>query len=234
MLFRSAGLHDSYSADTTKRDRPIGPCMVEIDDADDGEVKQKVKPKSVGCAIKGVYASLWNKRAVEERSFARIDQTTVAMGLAIVPAYDTDSEVAANAVIVTRVLNTQDVYGYSLSVQQGNNLVTNPDPGTYSEVTIAGFYSDDEPTSLTITRFAKPVRDAAERTDAVLPRERMLELVDIAKRVERAYCAATPGYYGACAIVAGATDKKTSLDLELKILENGHLVCKQVREFGGR
>ncbi|QIG38705.1 hypothetical protein G5T42_03730 [Microbacterium sp. 4R-513] len=233
--FDGAGLHDSYSADTTKRDRPIGPCLVEVDDdADDGEVKRKVKPKSVGCAIKGVYASLWNKRAVEERSFARIDQTTVAMGLAIVPAYDTDSEVAANTVIVTRVLNTQDVYGYSLSVQLGNNLVTNPDPGTYSEVTVAGFYSDDEPISLTITRFAKPARDTAERTDAVLPRDRMLDLIDIAKRVERAYCAATPGYYRWCSEVAGATDKKTSLDLELKILESGHVVCKQVREFGGR
>lgn len=238
--FDGAGLHDSYSADTTKPDRPIGPCRVEIDDGGDGggtdggEVKQKVKPKSIGCAIKGVYASLWNKRAVEERSFARIDQTTIAMGLAIVPAYDTDSDVAANAVVVTRVLNTQDVYGYSLSVQQGNNLVTNPDAGTWSEVTIAGFYSDDEPISLTVTRFAKPARDAPERTDAVLPRDRMLELVDIAKRVERAYCAATPGYYDDCAIVAGASDKQTSLDLELKILDNGRLVCKQVREFGGR
>jgi hypothetical protein len=47
--------------------------------------------------------------------------------------------VAANAVVVTRVLNTDDVFGYSLSVQLGNNLVTNPNPGTYSEVTIAGF-----------------------------------------------------------------------------------------------
>jgi hypothetical protein len=233
--FDGAGLHDSYSADTTKPDRPIGPCRVEIeDDGDGGEVKRKVAPKSIGCAIKGVYASLWNKRAVEERSFARIDQTTIAMGLAIVPAYDTDSDVAANAVIVTRVLNTQGVYGYSLSVQQGNNLVTNPDAGTWSEVTIAGFYSDDQPISLTVTRFAKPARDASERTDAVLSRDRMLELVDVAKRVERAYCAATPGYYDDCAIVAGASDKQTSLDLELKILENGRLVCKQVREFGGR
>ena len=115
----------------------------------------------MGCAVKGVYASLWNKRAVEERSFARIDQRTIAMGLAIVPAYDTESEVAANAVVVTRVLNTDDVFGYSLSVQQGNNLVTNPDPGTYSEVTIAGFISDDEPTSLTVTRFAKPTAGGA-------------------------------------------------------------------------
>jgi hypothetical protein len=232
--FDGAGLHDSYSADTTKRDQPTGPCVVERADSDGGEVKQKVKPKSMGCAIKGVYASLWNKRAVEERSFARIDQATVAMGLAVVPAYDTESDVAANAVVVTRVLNTQDVYGYSLSVQAGNNLVTNPDPGTWSEVSIAAFYSDDEPVSLTVTRFAKPARTAPERTDAVLPRERMLEVVDLAKRIERAYCAATPGYYDACSIVAGATDKEHSLDLELKVLESGRLVCKQVREFGGR
>ena len=115
----------------------------------------------MGCAVKGVYASLWNKRAIEERFFARIDQTNIAMGLAIVPAYDLESEIAANTVVVTRVLNTDDVFGYSLSVQQGNNLVTNPDPGTYSEVTIAAFIGDDEPTSLTVTRFAKPTPDAA-------------------------------------------------------------------------
>ena len=232
--FDGAGLHDSFAADTDKRDRPISPCLVEEEDEEGGEVKRKVKPKSVGCAVKGVYASLWNKRAVEERSFARIDQRTIAMGLAIVPAYDTESEVAANAVVVTRVLNTDDVFGYSLSVQQGNNLVTNPTPGTYSEVTIAGFISDDEPTSLTVTRFAKPTAEAPERTEPVLPAEQMLELVDLAKRVERAYCRATPGYYPDCVFVTAANDKDASLDLELKILENGQLVYKQVREFGGR
>ena len=156
------------------------------------------------------------------------------MGLAIVPAYDIESEVVANAVIVTRVLNTSDVYGYSLSVQEGNNLVTNPDPGTYSEVTIAGFISDDEPTSLTVTRFAKPTPEAPERTEPVLPNDQMLELVDLAKRVERAYCRATSGYYPDCVFVTAANDKEASLDLELKILENGQLVYKQVREFGGR
>jgi len=232
--FDGAGLHDSYAADTDKRDRPIGPCLVEQDDDEAAEVKRKVKPKSVGCAVKGVYASLWNKRAVEERSFARIDQRTIAMGLAIVPAYDTDSEVAANAVVVTRVLNTDDVFGYSLSVQQGNNLVTNPDPGTYSEVTIAGFISDDEPTSLTVTRYAKPTPQAPERTEPVLTREGMLELAELAKRVEKAYCRAKRGYYPDCRFVTAANDKASCLDMELKVLENGQLVCKQVREFGGR
>ncbi|WP_243076531.1 PEP/pyruvate-binding domain-containing protein [Microbacterium sp. SS28] len=231
--FDGAGLHDSFAADTTKRDRPIGPCLVE-EDGEDGEVKRKVKPKSLGCAMKGVYASLWNKRAVEERSFARIDQTTIAMGLAIVPAYDAESDVTANAVVVTRVLNTEHVFGYSLSVQAGNNLVTNPDPGTWSELTVAAFIADDEPASLTTTRYAKPTRDADVRAAPVLAGDRMLELVDLARRVERAYCRATRGYYRDCRFVTSAADKESSLDLELKIFADGRLVYKQVREFGGR
>ena len=233
--FDGAGLHDSFAADTGKRDRPIGSCLIEEDDDEEGgEVKRKVKPKSVGCAVKGVYASLWNKRAIEERFFARIDQTDIAMGMAIVPAYDLESEIAANTVVVTRVLNTDDVFGYSLSVQEGNNLVTNPNPGTHSEVTIAAFIDDDEPTSLTVTRFAKPTPDAPERTEPVLSSERMLELVEVAKAVEEAYCRAKPGYYPDCRFVTSANDKAAALDLEAKILENGHLVYKQVREFGGR
>ncbi|MFP5281904.1 MAG: hypothetical protein ACLGIF_00455, partial [Actinomycetes bacterium] len=200
-----------------------------------GEVKRKVKPKSLACAVKGVYASLWNKRAIAERAFARIDSRSVAMGLAIVAAYDTKSEVAANAVVVTRVLNTRDVFGYSLSVQEGNNLVTNPDPGTHSEVDVAAFLSDDEPVSLTVTRFAKPTATSPVRTEPVLPRETMLDLVDLARRVEQAYCAAKPSYYpGPCGFVTADSEKPKSLDLELKVLENGHLVYKQVREFGGR
>ena len=231
--FDGAGLHDSF-ADTDKDDLPDCGCRVTDSGGDGGEVKRKVKPKSVLCAVKGVYASLWNKRAIEERSFARIDHASVAMGLAIVPAYDIDSEVVANAVVVTRVLNTSDVYGYSLSVQEGNDLVTNPDPGTDSEVTIAGFISETEPISLTITRFAKPTRDSTELTEPVLTREQMLDLVDLARQVENAYCVAKRDYYsGQCEFVTVDNQKQKSLDLEVKLLENGQWVVKQVREFGG-
>ena len=76
-------------------DNPDGSCAFEIDGSDAATratVKRKVSPQSVACAIKGVYASLWNKRAVEERSFARIDHATVAMGLSVVPAYDAESD----------------------------------------------------------------------------------------------------------------------------------------------
>lgn len=76
--------------------------------------------------------------------------------------------------------------------------------------------------------------DGPERTEPVLSREQMLELVDLAKTVERAYCRAKPDYYPRCEFVTSAPDKDAALDLEAKILANGQLVYKQTREFGGR
>jgi pyruvate phosphate dikinase-like enzyme len=234
--FDGAGLHDSFAANPDKKDNAAHTCSFEVDPEEGGEVKRKVRPKSVACAIKGVYASLWNKRAIEERNFARIDPASVAMGIAIVPAYDIEDDVAANGVVITRVINARGVFGYSLSVQEGNNLVTNPDPGTYSEVTVAALGLGEEPTSLTVTRFAKPTREGAERTAPVLPRERLLELVNLARAVEQAYCRAKPAYYpgGDCDFVPLDDEKPKSLDMEIKILANDRLVFKQVREFGGR
>lgn len=233
--FDGAGLHDSFAATVGKKDNPDGSCAFDLTGDPGGEVKRKVSPKSVACAIKGVYASLWNQRAIEERSNARIDHATVAMGLSVVPSYDAESDIDANAVVVTRVLNAAGIYGYSLSIQDGNNLVTNPDLGTQTESTIAAFGTGDEPTSFTVVRFAKPVADGPTRTEPVLERSQMLELVDIARTVELAYCPAKPGYYGGdCRDVPLDDTKPTSLDLELKLLQDGRFVCKQVREFGGR
>lgn len=233
--FDGAGLHDSYSVRTKIKDVPGQTCIVIEEQDDGGESKRKVDPRALGCALKGVYASLWNKRAVEERSFARIDQRSVAMGLAVVPAYDSEADVVANAVVVTRVLNTDAVYGYSLSIQQGNNLVTNPDPGTHSELTIAAFLADTEPISFTVTRFAKPTASGPARTTPVLASDQLTALVDLVRTIERAYCRARPGYYpGPCSEVTSDNTKPRSLDLEIKVLADGRFVVKQVREFGGR
>lgn len=66
-----------------------------------------------------VFASLWNTRAIEERSFARLDHATASMGIAVVPKYDAESQVAANGLIITRSVNS-DFLAYTLSVQRGN------------------------------------------------------------------------------------------------------------------
>lgn len=234
--FDGAGLHDSYSAKPDTDDKPDGSCKREEDESEDGgETKAKMKPRSIACAMKGVYASLWNKRAIEERSFSRVDHATVSMGLSILPAYDYESEIAANSVVVTRVINSNDVFGYSLSIQRGNNLVTNPNPGTHSEVSVAAIGFGSEPTTLTVTRFAKPTKAEEPLKTTVMTKDATLQMVAVAQTVEAAYCRAKPTFYNDdCRFIAIDAAKEKSLDMEFKVLANGHLVCKQAREFSGR
>ena len=73
-------------------------------------------------------------------------------------------------------------------------------------------------------------------TTTILTNERMIELVDIAKTIEIAYCRAKPSYYpgGNCNSVWLDIAKPTSLDMEIKILPDGNIQFKQVREFQGR
>jgi hypothetical protein len=229
--FDGAGLHDSFSARLSTADRTDGTCSV-VTTGSGVTTKLEVSPKSLNCAVKGVWASLWNKRAIEERSFARLDHATVGMGIGVVTKYDDDFEIVANQVIVTRVINNEGLFGYSFATQVGNNLVTNPLPGTYAENVIAGFV-ESRPT-FTVTRFATPTAGGAKLAMRILDDATMTAVLDITRGVETAYCHAKPTYYGGdCRDVTLDPEKPTALDLEVKILENGQFVFKQVREFAG-
>ena len=231
--FDGAGLHDSFSARLSNTDNADGSCVVNVEQ-DGVETKLEVQPKTLNCALKGTWASLWNKRAIEERSFARLDHATVGMGIAIVERYDDDAEIVANSVIVTRVIGNEGLYGYSFSTQVGNNLVTNPMPGTYSENVIAGFVEATRPPTFTVTRFATPAKDAPPMTTRVLDDGRMSAMLEYTKVIEAAYCRAKPGYYAnSCDMVTLDPEKPTALDLEVKVMANGRYIFKQVREFAG-
>lgn len=230
--FNGAGLYDSFAVETTKEDNADRSCRVDVET--DGPVtKLKVKPKSVQCGIKAVYASLWNPRALLERSFARLDHVTAGMGIAINPSYGDEQ---ANLVLVTRVVGTDLVYGYTLSVQKGENLVTNPLPGTMTEFDVATFSDVARPPRISTTRYAKPSIDEPVMTTTILSQARMVEIVQIAKKIEIAYCKAKPSYYpgGNCEMVWGDAEKPLSLDMEIKVLPDGNLQFKQAREFHGR
>jgi hypothetical protein len=138
-------------------------------------------------------------------------------------------------VLVTRVLGS-DIYGYSLSTQVGENLVTNPTPGTISEYTIAAFSDPGRPSRFTTTRYAKPTVTDPVRTTTVLTQTQMSEIVEIAKKIEMAYCKAKPSYYPNrnCNTVWQDKTKPLSLDMEIKVLPDGHYLFKQVREFHGK
>lgn len=230
--FDGAGLHDSFSVKLSSTDNADLSCRIETEQ--DGPVtKLEIKPKTPQCGIKGVFASLWNTRAIEERSFARLDHATAGMGIAVVPAYDTESEVAANGVLITRAVNS-DFLAYTLSLQKDNNLVTNPDPGTISQMTLATFGDPGRPPRFTVVRFATPVAGQPALTTSVLDETRLSQITELAKTVEIAYCRAKPGYYaGDCRYVWLDDAKPRSLDMEFKFLQNGQFVVKQSREFHG-
>lgn len=230
--FNGAGLYDSFSVDLSKVDNADLSCRLETET--DGVVtKLKVKPKTVQCGIKAVFGSLWNSRALVERSFARLDHATAGMGITVNPSYGDEQ---ANLVLVTRVVGTDSVYGYTLSVQKGENLVTNPLPGTITEFDVAAFSDASRPPRFITTRYAKPTLADPVMTTTILSEARMLEIVDIAKKVEIAWCRAKPAYYpgGNCSMVWLDTNKPLSLDMEVKILPDGNIQFKQVREFHGR
>ena len=225
--FDGAGLHDSFSAKVDTPDKPNNACRV-VASGRGPVTKLQVKPRSLQCAMKASYASLWNARAIEERTFARINQTTTAMGLAIVPAYDTEDAVVANGVIITKSVSGTFI-AYTVSLNAGNNLVTNPDPGTVSEMSVATFSSPDRPPRFTVLRYA------SNRTTPVLSEEQLTSVTFLAVQVEVAYCRAKPGYYTSnpCSFVYLDTTKQRSLDLEFKLLANGQFLIKQAREFHG-
>jgi hypothetical protein len=231
--FDGAGLHDSFSVKLSSTDAADFACRIETEQ--DGPVtKLEIKPKTPQCGIKGVFASLWNTRAIEERSFARLDHVFASMGIAVVPAYDTESEVAANGVLITRAVNS-DFLAYTLSLQKDNNLVTNPDPGTISQMSFSTFSALDRPARFTTVRFATPVKGQPALTSSVLDETKMNTIVELAKAVEVAYCKAKPGYYSQdCKYVWIDDTKERSLDMEFKYLQNGQFVLKQAREFHGR
>jgi hypothetical protein len=145
----------------------------------------------------------------------------------------------ANSVVLTRVVNTEDIYGYTLSIQAGDNTVTNPLPGTNSEVTVAGIVSATEPVSFSVARFAKPTADGPALTSNILSVSEMLAMVKLAQRVEAMWCQTHQDYRNG---MGGRCDsftdpkKKIALDMEFKVLPIGNprrLLCKQVREFSG-
>lgn len=238
--FDGAGLHSSFSAEIDKLGDPKEKCKVVV--SQDGvATKEEVEPETILCAVKAVFASLWNKRAIEERNFAKIDQSSAVMGLAINTNYDfrkkkEDIKEVANAVLVTRIINTKGVYGYRLSVNTDDNLVTNPTPGTQSEIVYASFAGVNEVPQFSFIQFAKIDAKAEARSAALLPMDVYSKMIQIARSVETSYCRNIYTYYPGqdCKYVTYDIDKPSSLDMEFKIYSNGEVLLKQAREFSGR
>ena len=81
--------------------------------------------------IRLVWASVWNWRAFEERSYWNIDHLAVRMGCAVNEAFGDE---AANGVLITQNIADPSVAGMYVNVQLGEVSVTNPTGGALPEV----------------------------------------------------------------------------------------------------
>lgn len=105
--FNGAGLYDSISAELDDKDKPVDR------------------------AIRTIWASLWNLRAVEERINSNVDQSEVAMAILVHYAFPNER---ANGVAVARnILDPIRTDQYYFNSQAGEASVTNPAPGVVTE-----------------------------------------------------------------------------------------------------
>ena len=177
--------------------------------------------------------------AVRERSFRRFDHRFATMGLAVQPVYKfrKNIKIAANSVMITRVLGTESVYGQQLSSQVGNGLVTNPTPGTRAELLNVTFQARAENIGVNVLQYSRPKKQELSLTSMVMSQEKVLEISKVGRVVERAFCEACPTTYFPgrdCKYVNNSVTKPKALDMEFKIFENGEILIKQVCTFTGK
>jgi phosphoenolpyruvate synthase/pyruvate phosphate dikinase len=177
-----------------------------------------VRPKdkeSVADEIKKVWASVWNFRAFEEREFWKIPHDKAMMAVTV--HGNVDGELA-NGVAVTKNIYDENWPGFYVNSQVGENLVTNPDPKSVPEemlVSAIGEHNEYEVQRIRKSSMlgGKPVLNAAQIKELVLGLEKIQ--AHFKKKLHK------------------ENDKGFAMDVEWKVLPDGHIYIKQARPLVG-
>jgi pyruvate,water dikinase len=180
---------------------------------------------TVADALRAVWASLWSFRAFEERAFAGIDQTQVAMAVLVSPAYQTE---AANGVAVTANIFDPAPGGedaFYINAQFGEASVVEPGPSLVADQVMYYFFHNGQPA----TYYARS--SLARDGETVLSRSELGDLgrslAAIREHFETMY--APPDGYG-----------RLPMDVEWKLVGGeeaggGRVIwVKQARPYPGR
>ncbi len=98
--------------------------------------------KSVSEAIRKVWASLWNFRAFEERSYRGIPHTDVAMAMLVHRSFPTEY---ANGVALTANMFDASQPGFYINAQVGDTSVVLPDPGVTADSFLYYYFYPGQP-----------------------------------------------------------------------------------------
>ncbi len=205
IVFSGAGLYDSFSGcpeDSVDEDAD-GPSAC---DPTRGE-------RTIESAIKRVWASLWNMRAFEERTYYQLPQDQAVMGILVTPAFPDE---AANGVAFTG--NPFDAFDrrYLINVQLGDASVVIPDPTVWPEKDIL---TVDDGVVSTIVR---------ARTSSLVPPGTYVLSNGQLEELGRV-CAIAAGCFP---VDPGDQDPSRIIaDIEFKFTRQGRLFVKQIRPF---
>lgn len=188
-------------------------------DAIDDLKSDLTKERTVARALKKVYASLWSRRAFEERAYFGVDQLAVHMGVAVNPSFVRER---LDAVAVTNLAGGVagdggggDVSRYRVVSQKGGESVVRPvDPSAVAETLTFVRGADDRVGDVQwLTR-------SSLSPDPLWTSPRLGELADLLFIAHDHF--ATAVYPGR---------ERLSLDLEIKVTWDDRIVIKQARPY---
>ena len=162
-------------------------------------------------SVKQVFASLWNFRAYEERSFFMIDHKQTAMGVLFHPNFKGE---LANGVAVTNDVLYGTEGNYYLNIQSGEDLVTNPSGESCPEETLLGWWERD---GQQMIRASDPDKPEVSLLDSKQQKELREALGRIHFHFEKLY--------------GKDRGDAFAMEVEFKITSDGQLVIKQARPW---
>jgi pyruvate,water dikinase len=189
-------------------------------DSKAGQVGDPTDP--VDAAIKVVWASVWNFRAFEEREYASIDHTHVAMAVLVAPSFG--DELANGVAITANVFDPAPGGEDALFVnaQVGETSIVSPPPGVVADSLMYYFFHLGQPATYY-------TRSSLTGGTSVLARSELFDLGEQLAAIRDHFSSLypTPPGYG-----------QLPMDVEWKLVDDGggvhHIYIKQARPYPGR
>ena len=211
--FSGAGLYTSKSYKPTKGGE---------------ERSDKKKKERIVKALKTVWASIWNKRAFDERALYGIDHSEVYMGVQVNLAFP--DELASGVIVTKNIVEQDGAEGIYIEAQRGDEYsVENPEPGVIPERNLVETQADSS--LIVIKRLGNSTVDIDGKTILekespimVLSEDDIADLTDLSIKAE--------SYFEN---LLGEEGKEFALDIEFKVdrdLEgNRTIYFKQARPY---
>lgn len=164
-------------------------------------------------SIKQVYASLWNFRAFDERTFYRVDHFAAAMGVLVHPNFEDEQSNGVGVTFDPFYGTTETFY---LNSQIGEDLVTNPDALSIPEEILLAS-NPDTGTDYTILRRSNQVGSGEQVLSATHLEQLRIYLNTIHDHFRDLYSV--------------KPDDSFAMEIEYKVTREGALAIKQARPW---